>query len=171
MQSMKPSRRQRSLTARRHMHTIHHATSTPQLQITTHTNKPDRRRRVTPTQHTNTTALHCATAHRTSTHRAHGINTPSDRHAGPAPHSLKSGQVSQRRRDAARKLVAVQIQDPAGHILEMNGHRVTPWHPTLLAVTRHTTSPQLIASKHTADPQASCTGTMHKRHLQSVAPT
>jgi hypothetical protein len=49
-------------------------------------------------------------------------------HASSAPHSPKIRQAAQRRRDAARELVAPQLQLPAGHT---NSHRVTPWHPTL----------------------------------------
>jgi hypothetical protein len=44
-----------------------------------------------------------------------------------APHSLKSCQAAQRRRDGAGEFVAAEVQVPAGHT---NSHRVTPWHPT-----------------------------------------
>jgi hypothetical protein len=48
-------------------------------------------------------------------------------HAASAPHSLQSCQAAQRRRDAARELVVVQVHEPAGHSIS---HRITPWHPT-----------------------------------------
>ncbi len=47
-----------------------------------------------------------------------------------APDSRKRRQAAQCGRKAARQLVAVQEQLPAGH---MNSHHVIPWHPTLLS--------------------------------------
>jgi hypothetical protein len=69
------------------------------------------------------TARHTAP---TTPHTAHRKSHPVTR-AASAPHSPKSCQVAQRRRDAAGELVAAQAQPPAGHT---SSHRVTPWHPT-----------------------------------------
>jgi hypothetical protein len=78
------------------------------------------------------TALHAHrrahATHNTAHSSAHPRHHPQKiTHAVSASHSLQNCQAAQRRRDAARELVVVQVQKPARHT---NSHRVTPCHPT-----------------------------------------
>jgi hypothetical protein len=78
---------------------------------------------------THTAARTANTTRHTAPRTPHTAHRESHKvtHAAPTPHSPKSCQAAQRRRDAAGELVVVQVQPPAGHTIS---HRVTPWHPT-----------------------------------------
>jgi hypothetical protein len=78
-------------------------------------------------------SAHTRTHPHTPTHTAHRKSHPVT-HAASTPHSRQSCQAAQGRWNAARQLIAVQGEPPAGHT---SCHRVAPWHPTPLHPGSH----------------------------------
>jgi hypothetical protein len=99
---------------------------------------------------THTAARTSHTERHTAPTTRHAAHKHPVTHAASAPHSRQRRQASQRRRDAAGELVAVQVQPPAGHT---NSHRVTPWHPT--PPPTPASRPQRIAAHHIASIESS----------------